>query len=127
MVGFLIDYLRWHYTTAFADILHVAKNFVRATAELFSIKLLLKTFFKPIYRIKESYAGGLDFEGLFTMIITNTLMRLVGVLVRTLFIVCGLIALLIMVVLIVVAYVVWLVAPFIGVVAFIFGLIFLFS
>lgn len=127
MVGFLIDYLRWHYTTAFADILHVAKNFLRAVAELFSIRLLLKTFFKPIYRIRETYAGGLDFEGLFTMIITNTLMRLVGIFVRTLFIICGLIALAFLIAVIVCAYLVWLVAPLLGLVALVFGFIFLLS
>lgn len=127
MGGFLTSYLRWHYTTAFADILHVTKNFLRATAETFSIKLLLKTFFKPIFRIKETYAGGVDIAGLFTMLTTNTLMRLVGMSVRAALIVCGIMVLAVLLALIVFVYLVWLVAPLIGVAALAFGIIFLFS
>lgn len=125
MVGFLTDYLRWHYTTAFADILHVIKNFERALLELFSIKLLLKTFFKPVFRIKETYAGGINLEAFFTMILTNTLMRMVGMVVRTLFILLGLVFLALLFGIGAIVYLVWLVAPLLGTVAFVLALLFL--
>lgn len=33
MGGFLTNYLRWHYTITFADILHVANNFLEVTEQ----------------------------------------------------------------------------------------------
>ena len=86
-------YLSWHYSQGLLDYFRIWKNLIWFLWNFFSIKILIRTFFTPFERLQEKYAGGLDMESLAASIIVTTLMRVVGMLARTVIIIFGLITL----------------------------------
>lgn len=85
-------YLSWHYTQGVKDLLNLWKTFLWFLPNFFSIGTLLKTLFSPFQRLNENYRGGLDIENFFSTLIVNTLMRLVGFIIRSMLIVIGILA-----------------------------------
>lgn len=112
-------YLSWHYTTALYDMIGIWRNFFYFIYNFFSISLLLRTLFSPWHRIKESYAKIEDFFG---NLVVNTLMRLVGAVIRMVFIVMGTVSLLLCLIFGVAAFIFWLVLPFLLVYTFFQGI-----
>jgi hypothetical protein len=86
---FFFSYMKWHYTKAIQDLVRIVFNFVWFFYELFSITIFLKTFFSPFRRLGEGYGNMLNLSLLFQTFILNTLMRFVGVLLRSVFILLG--------------------------------------
>lgn len=83
-------YFTWHYTRAIADLLRIWSNFFWFFWHLFSIPLLLRTLLTPFHRLHETYRPGLRPEDWASAFIVNTLMRLVGMVVRLFTILIGL-------------------------------------
>lgn len=106
-------YLSWHYSQGLLDYFKVWKNLVWFLWNFFSIKILFKTFFTPFERLKETYSGGLDLEGFAASILVTTLMRLVGMVIRSVIIILGLVSLTIFIIGGLLGIVVWLFLPFI--------------
>lgn len=87
----IIYYIRWHYGKAF-DELHIFwKNLLWFFYHFFSMPLLLKTMFRPIFRIHASSAPGtgLDLERIFENLAVNVIARIVGFFLRIGVIVVG--------------------------------------
>ena len=87
-VAFVFAYTKWHYGNALFDILRVLGNFLWLSLHFFSTGILIRTLFSPFMRMREEYpaSGHFDPEYYAGTIVVNTLMRLVGFLVRTVFI-----------------------------------------
>lgn len=102
-------YLAWHYTTALTDMKNIWKNFFTFIFNFFSITLLIKTLFSPWHRMAESYGKIEDFFG---NLMVNTIMRMVGAIVRLMFIVVGIFSLLLCTILGLVIFAFWLILPF---------------
>lgn len=83
-------YTIWHYTKGIYEVFIVWKNIIWFTNQFFSIKLLLKTFFKPWKRLHEKHYRSEGVGEFFTNIMINTLMRIVGMVMRSIVIVLGL-------------------------------------
>lgn len=122
----LAYYLFWHYTSAPMNFLRVWGNMLWFVVHFFSLPILLRTLFQPIQRLSEEYQGGLDLEDLGQVIVVNTLMRILGVLVRSFFIVLGVAFLLLGVAFGAILFVAWFFLPLIlsGMVVFGFALLF---
>jgi len=88
---FVGEYIIWHYSKAFGDILELSRNFLWFGYHFFSFSLLLKTLFSPFYRIQEAYKGGLKLELLMESIVANTVSRIVGFIFRIFVIFSGII------------------------------------
>lgn len=83
-------YFRWHYSRGLRDYMRNWTNFIWFFWHFFSIGLLAKTFFAPLNRIHEqSERAGIHVEEFFQNALVNLIMRLVGMLIRFLFIVLG--------------------------------------
>ncbi len=119
-------YLKWHYSKALSDLIELAKNFIWFTFHFFSIGLLFQTFFTPWKRLSEQNTKGFSLEGFMSAIIVTTIMRLVGMIVRTFVILFGLISILAMVVTFIIAFVIWLLAPILLVAILVMGLYYIF-
>ena len=115
-------YLRWHYSEGCKDLFHNWQSFVSFVLYFFSIGFLFKTLFAPFGRLNEEYKKGFNPETFFETLVVNTLMRVVGFVLRTFVIVVGLVALLMVVVLGPVVFFLWTLAPLIILFLFIFGL-----
>lgn len=89
-IAFLIpEYFLWHYTTALRLCLNVATNFVWFTYHFFSMPVLFRTLFSPWHKIHEKYRAGFHPASLAETFVINTIMRLVGFVVRTAVLIFG--------------------------------------
>ena len=97
------------------------RNILWFVFHFFSIGLLLRTFASPWQRLGEAYSRSSG-SSFFETFVINTIMRLVGMCVRTVVIACGLVALACTFILELCAAVVWVFMPFIIVFLFVSGL-----
>jgi len=120
-------YLAWHYTFAIRDFFGIWGNMIWFTYQYFSIPILLKTLFSPFKRLKEYSKGGLDIGSFFEALVVNTIMRLVGFILRSVVILIGLISLSISILLGLAAFFLWLILPVLIIFLMITGLIGIFK
>ena len=87
----IISYFAWHYSRAFVEIWNTCTNYIWAVWHFFSVPLLLKTFFSPWHKMDVEYGKGFSIDNFFGPLIVNTLMRLVGMVMRAIIVCLGLI------------------------------------
>ncbi len=122
------DYLQWHYTTAFADIFRIWRNYLWFVNHLFSVKDVLLTLFAPWRRLQEKTVNPLkDMEGFFSALTVNLLMRLVGIVIRLALLLIALVGFFFVIALGLLVFVAWIFAPFFFAHAFIKAIGLLFS
>lgn len=84
-----ILWLVWQFYEAPRFLLHIWKNYLIFASSFFSFKLLLKTFFSPWHKYKWSYPKGFDIKEFFNTLISNTVSRILGAVMRIVLIVMG--------------------------------------
>ncbi len=114
-------YAKWHYIEGFRDLSHNWKSFIFFILHFFSLGLLVRTWFAPFRRLNEAYKREFDAEVFFETLVANTLMRMVGFVLRTVVILIGLFVLLLTVVFGPVAFVLWALAPLVVLFLFTIG------
>lgn len=85
-----IGYLKWHYGKALLTTITLWKNFSVFIFNFFSIKSLATNFFTPWKRLAESYPKGFHIQESLEIFLVNTMMRIVGMILRTLMLTIGL-------------------------------------
>lgn len=116
-------YISWHYTKAISDLLNLFKNFARFIWTFFSIKLLLQTLFVPFQKLSVKRTKKLDLEDFFSALVTNLLMRLIGFIIRTFFILIGIFSMLFFILAYSVLFIVWIILPLVLLSMFVLGVI----
>ncbi len=106
-----LKYFKWHYGKAIIASISLWKNLTLFLFSFFSIKTLILNFFTPWRRISDSYPKWYNFKEYFSTLLTNTLMRIVGMFIRFFVIIFGLICTFIFLILYPVALLIWLVLP----------------
>ncbi|MBI2476032.1 MAG: hypothetical protein HYV67_02210 [Candidatus Taylorbacteria bacterium] len=81
-------YILWHYTKAWQDIFRIIGNYLWFIGNFFSINLLLKTLLSPWRRLSIKGGKGAE-DSFFGALLINTLMRVVGFLIRSITIIFG--------------------------------------
>ncbi len=96
MFKIFFAYIHWHYTRALLELFGNIKIFLQFLYNFFSIGTLTSTFFSPWLGLGEEYKEGmiLNFADHLSSFFVNTMMRLIGVIVRSVVILVGLIAML---------------------------------
>jgi hypothetical protein len=112
-------YLSWHYTTAFAHILRIYRNVVFFSVNFFSIKLLLRTLFRPLRRSPIASTRPEDAEHA----VVTFIMSFMGFMIRTVTVICGLCSLIITLAFWLAVFCLWVVLPFVSLGLFSVGLI----
>ena len=118
-------YLRWHYSDGIFDLVGVIRNFLWFFYEFFSIPLLLKTLFVPFNRIKEEHQKGFNPALWAQELLVNTLMRVVGALLRVLTILIGIIIELLTLISGFAFVIIWLCVPLLVIFLIGFGIIYI--
>jgi hypothetical protein len=113
MVLIILGYFRWHYGRALYSLTKIWKNFLFFISEFFSLRLLFSNFFDPWKKMTDSYPKNFDLKKYFSVLITNTIVRVVGMLMRTVLILAGLFSLLILILSYPILLLVWLILPII--------------
>ncbi len=122
-MGFVLYYIKWHYTDAFIDLIGIIRNFLFFFYNLFSIKILFKTLFSPFHRMTEVYdKRGFNLEKLAEAFIVNSLMRAVGALLRIMLIITGIFFILLTFIFGAFFVIAWAIAPLLIVILFLIGL-----
>jgi hypothetical protein len=112
MISLIGSYFIWHYSKAIADLFGVASNYIWFVWHFFSISTLSKTLFSPWERMGEDHKRGEGVEGFFETFIVNTIMRLVGFVMRSCIIITGLITLVVVISISIFIFCFWIVLPF---------------
>ncbi len=121
MSSLLPSYFSWHYGRGFIEAAHVAARIFKATKESFSFSLILRTFASPWKRFGERYIKS-DPSTWITTFIFNTLMRVIGMIIRTFILLAGAGALLVSGIVMMAIFVLWALSPFLILAFFIIGL-----
>ncbi len=119
-------YLKWHYGKALATTFAFWKNILYFLFNYFSLKNLIGNFFSPWKRLADNYPKQFSIKVYFGIFIVNTIMRVVGILMRTIIIFVGLSVCLIYIVLLPVSLLLWLMLPIITIGLIVYGLILIF-
>lgn len=116
-------YLVWHYGKAILSSFSLWKNLTVFIFNFFSIKYLLGNFFTPWKRLNESYPKWYEFKEYFSSLILNTLMRIVGMIIRFFTIIIGLFCTIIFIISFPLALFIWIITPLIILFLIVIGII----
>jgi len=108
---FLAHYIQWHYSHGVTNFIQISENLLRGVWRIFAIPTLFRTLLTPWSRLHEEYETGAGIEGWLGVFIVNSLMRIVGAVVRVVVIAFGLVSLIVSSLLFVAGLVVWLLWP----------------
>lgn len=123
-LGFWVNYFRWHYGRAFKNLWQIWLNYIWFFYYYFSIPLLFNTFFDPWRRLGEKSANPItQFGQFFGALVVNTLMRIVGIFMRSAALLVGLVVVAFVILSGPILLVSWILAPIFVAVLFISGII----
>jgi len=111
VISLLKSYIGWHYSLALAAWWRIYTNCLWFLFNFFSVSILIRTLFSPWRRLTESYPTSFAPGAAAEILIINLLMRAVGLVIRTVFILFAGLTLTIAFFLGWLALVFWLVAP----------------
>ena len=78
------EYIIWHYTTAYVDLVHVWWNYLWFVNHIFSFPDVVRSWFAPFKRLQEGKVNiMLHPSDFLANIVVNIIMRLVGTILRT--------------------------------------------
>jgi len=86
---FLYEYISWHYGLGIKEFLRAWLNIHWFWGHFFSMSVLAQSFFKPFHRMRESYGRAFEPAKIFETLIVNMMMRVVGVMIRSVFLAAG--------------------------------------
>jgi len=105
------NYLKWHYGKALLKTFELWKNILVFLLNYFSIKNLIGNFFTPWKRLVGRYPRGFKLSEYLSIFISNMIMRIVGMLMRSVMLIVGLTFCCIYIILLPIGLVAWLVLP----------------
>jgi hypothetical protein len=122
-LAIIVNYIVWHYTKAILEFSHIYKNILSFVFNFFSIPVLVRSYFAPWRRMGEDYTKDIfhDFEDVAAVFVVNLIMRIVGVVMRTVIIIAGLLCLVIVALFYPILLAAWLLLPLILVVLVMLG------
>jgi hypothetical protein len=111
-------YFAWHYSRGIKSLLEIWVNYLWFVWNFFSVRLLIKTLFKPYRKINE-YTKLIDIEN--ESKIVTFIMSLVGFVLRSVVIVVGISAALLILIFGLSLFILWFLLPFILLIILITG------
>jgi hypothetical protein len=109
----LIQYLIWHFYDQPRLILKAWKNFLLFNLNYFSLPTLFKTFFSHWRRYSWSYPRGFDIVAYLGAWFSNLISRVLGAIMRSVFIVVGILSEILIATVGAVIFVGWFLLPFV--------------
>lgn len=122
LLTILHHYLIWHYTRAFGEIRHVAKNLLWFVVHFFSLPQLVRSLFAPYRRMTEERGNVFNLEDLASFVIIGFISRIIGFILRSTIIITGLFSLAALFALTIATFVFWVTAPLAIVTLIVIGL-----
>jgi len=120
----LIAWISWQFFEMPKFLFEVWNNYFIFASNLFSLPLLLKTFFSPWRRYIWNYPKNFDIKEFFNTLISNIISRILGAIMRIVLIAVGITFQIFIAVAGSIVFLMWILLPFIFLAAFLFILIF---
>lgn len=118
------QWILWQFFEMPKFLLCVWNNYFHFALNLFSLPLLLKTFFSPWRRYKWRYPRGFALGEFLNTLISNIFSRFMGALMRIVLIVVGIIFQIFVVLAGAIVFIAWILAPFAAIAGVIFIILF---
>jgi len=116
-------YLAWHYSRALVEFSHIYRDILNFVFNFFSVGILLRSYFAPWRRMGEDYPEDkFDFASIGSTLVVNTIMRLVGIFMRTIIIIFGLLTICLVLIFYPILLLIWLLLPLLIVFLFLLGI-----
>jgi len=122
MNNILFQALSWHFYDAPKEILKAWKSFLYFSSNYFSVPVLLRTFLSPWRKYGDSYGSPVEVWKNLEVFVFNTMSRIIGALLRTIFIILGAFFIIFAFIVGLVVFVVWIVLPLILIFGFLVGI-----
>lgn len=123
MQNIVFQWVTWQFLEMPKNILIAWKNFLKFNLNYFSIPLLLKTFFSPWRKYKVSYGKGFSIGRYLEAFFSNLIFRILGAILRSVFIIIGLLVEAFIIFAGIIVFLGWFVLPVLLVAGLIFGII----
>jgi len=121
----MLFFLKWQLFYSNILFLNTWLEFLKFGFNMFSIPLLLKTLFSPWHRYMTAYPEGIDPIGALKTLFGNIMSRIIGLIIRVVFIVLGLLFELFIIVAGLALFLVWIFLPILVLYLLFLGLTFL--
>ena len=121
MINIFPQLIAWHFYDVPKKIIRGWGNFLYFSLNYFSVTTLLFTLFSPWRKYGEGYGDFFEIGRNFETFIFNSMSRIIGAILRTIFIFLGIFFTVISFVVGLGILVLWLVVPFLIIILFIFG------
>ena len=118
-----IEWFLWQFFEMPRFLLEVWKNYLMFASNIFSLPLLLKTFFAPWRKYNWRYPKGFDAVEFFNTFISNTFSRILGAMMRVVLIIAGILFQIFVVVAGFVVFAGWFLAPIVAIAGILFVLL----
>jgi hypothetical protein len=115
--------LRWHFFDVPKEILKGWGNFLWFGLNYFSVPILLKTFFSPWRRYAYPYGRFFEVWNNIEVFVFNMMSRIIGALLRTVFILIGILVEILILVAGAAVFIGWLLLPVLLLAGLLFGLV----
>lgn len=127
IVVVILGYLKWHYRKGIKSFLNIWQNFFIFIYNFFSIRQLINNIFDPWKRMTDPYPKRFSFKAYLFAFIVNSIMRVLGFILRLSILLVGVLVLFLYLILLPFLVVIWLLLPLIILVLFISGLYLIFK
>ena len=121
-MSIFLQALIWQFFDVPKAILKAWQNFLLFNLNYFSVPTLLKTFVSPWRRYRYSYGKVFEIWKNFEVFVFNMMSRIIGAILRTIFIITGLLLEILIILIGITIFLGWLVLPFLLVFGFVFSL-----
>jgi len=118
----LLQVLIWQFFDVPRAILKAWQNFLLFNLNYFSLPILLRTFFSHCRRHRSLYGKPFELWKNLETLVFNMMSRVIGAILRTVFIIIGLLVEVFIILLGAIIFLGWLILPFLLIYFFIFGL-----
>ena len=108
---FSFQYLAWHYSYGLPNLFTLTKEFIRFIFNFFSINLFFRTLFSPMFSVESGIADEQYAEGVIALFVSSMVMRVLGFILRTLFIIIGLLSIIFTTICMMAVIIAWLLLP----------------
>ncbi|MCX6721413.1 MAG: hypothetical protein NT026_02320 [Candidatus Staskawiczbacteria bacterium] len=119
-----VEWFVWQFYEVPKFLIEVWNNYFMFATNLFSLTLLLKTFFSPWRKYNWRYPKGFDLIEFLNTLISNFFSRVVGALMRIILIIAGILFQIFVVIAGLLIFIGWLAVPFVAIFGILFFLIY---
>jgi hypothetical protein len=122
MVSVCYNFFVWYYFQMSAVLLSAWKNFLLFALNLFSVTVLLKTFFSPWHKYQSDYGRFFEVWKNIETLVFNLTSRIIGAFVRTFLIILGIILIMAVFFIGLIFLIIWIILPLLIIAGFVFGI-----